>query len=220
MKKKTNVIRVTLVIIISLFVAILPILSGTGYALSPNNTPVKGMRILTYAQFVNLIAKIENISITQAEAKVKNYKLSNIHRKSIDGTGEYEYITVYERENFGTWQNPVTVELGVPAILYVNGGTRYFAKVYTNDVYTAIISSGSETWTQMYAIASQPNAVTVILDGRGVATVAISNTTGASASVSALESVGFSVSMSTTYTVYLRKVCQFDPYTYTLYPGL
>lgn len=219
-----KIIKIVLLVIF-LFVCTMPVYAGSAKAVTynaPVNNAIENsthIRYLTYSQFVNLIAKTKNISnVESAKLIAKDSAFSPSEKGIYNGT--IEYVIIYGRENFGTCNKPVIVELGVPAILYVNGGIRYFKKVYTEDAYTNIISSNYVTWDEMYAVAYEPNSVTVVLNGRGVATVAITNTASNSVSISALESVGFTVSTPTSTTVYLRKVCQFDTYTYNLYPGM
>ncbi len=219
-----KIIKIVLLVIF-LFVCTIPMNAGSAKAVT-YNAPVNDaiedsthIRYLTYSQFVNLIAKAKNISNVESAKLIAK---DSVFSPSEKGThrGVIEYGIVYGRENFGTCNKPVVVGLGVPAILYVNGGIRYFKKLYMEGAYTKITSSDSVTWDEMYAVAYEPNSVTVVLNARGVAAEVISDTKSNPASENMPESVKSTAPIPANTAVYLRKVCQFDTHTYCLYPGL
>ncbi len=182
------------------------------------------VKTLTRDEFLNQLMSLKHISLSEAvelDAQTRIAFETNNPQVAVamaTDSGHYEYLTVYTRQDFGTWLWPAQVELGVLAQVYVDGSFRQFSVVYS-PAYTQIVSSGRYTWETMYAQATEPDLVTLVLNGRGVLNTTIDTSISGSGEIAHFRGYGFTVGLSFGTTWYVRKVCQFPTYTYFLYPS-
>lgn len=181
------------------------------------------VKTLTRYEFLNQLMSLKHVSLSEAvklDAQTRIAFETNNPQAAVamaTDSGHYEYLTVYTRQDFGTWLYPGNVELGVLTEVFVDGSFRQFAAVY--NAYAALISSGGYTWTTMYAQASEPDAVTVVLNGRGTLDISVDVSVSGSGTLAHFLGGGFSITGTIGTTYYLRKVCQFSTYRYSLYPN-
>jgi hypothetical protein len=181
------------------------------------------VKTLTRDEFLNQLMTLKHISLSEAaklDAQTRTaFETNNPQAAAAMTTdsGHYEYLTVYTRQDFGTWLYPGNVELGVLTEVFVDGSFRQFAAVY--NAYAALVSSGGYTWTTMYAQASEPDAMTVVLNGRGTLDISVDVSVSGSGTLAHFLGGGFTITGTVGTTYYLRKVCQFSTYRYSLYPN-